>query len=175
MAHKVIASGKPNRWGCKIPIHSNWNLPLFQSLLHDYDDIEIIQYLRYGFPISRDNKQVDPTPNAVNHKRATMFPEEVDKYFQREIKEGATMGPFRIPPFINRIGVSPISTRPKKDSNSRRIILDLSFPEGTSVNDGIDKNFYCRQEISLKYPTINTLAKRVLHLKERSNTVLLWK
>lgn len=105
---------------------------------------------------------------------ATRFPDEVDDYLKQELKSRATMGPFLIPPFLSRIGISPISTRAKKDSDKRRIILDLSFPEGSSVNNGINKDWYCGEKIELKYPTIDTLAKRVLELKQNGK-VLLWK
>ena len=49
LAHKVIDSGLPNRWGCRIPMHSNWRLEKFSELLGtDYDNLEIIEWLRYG-------------------------------------------------------------------------------------------------------------------------------
>ena len=81
------------------------------------------------------------------------------------------MGPFTIPPFVNRIGISPLSTRPKCESMERRIILDLSFLPGHSVNDGINKDFYCGTPIKLTYPTIDTLAKRIWEL----GPCLIWK
>ena len=44
------------------------------------------------------------------------------------------------------------------------MILDLSFPEGSSVNDGISKEFYCGQPIKLTYPTIDDMARHVFEL-----------
>ena len=82
------------------------------------------------------------------------------------------MGPFTVPPFMNKIGVSPLSSHLKKDSEQRCIILDLSFPFGASVNNGIDKNMYCGEPVKLTYPTINTLAHRVVQL---GSGCLLWK
>ena len=52
--------------------------------------------------------------------------------------------------------------------------MDLSFPLGRSVNDGINKNSYCGEEIRLTYPTIDTLAKRIYELS-KSGTVKIWK
>ena len=75
----------------------------------------------------------------TNHRGVTEFPEVISQYLQKEIEFGATMGSFNIPPFLNRIGISLISTREKWDSMDRHIILDLSFPRNHSVNDGIDK------------------------------------
>ena len=82
------------------------------------------------------------------------------------------MGPFMVPPFINNIGVSPLTTREKRDSVECRVIMDLSFPPGGSVNDFIPGDDYLGQPIELKYPTIDTLAKRIYKLGRRC---LLWK
>ena len=143
LAHKVLDSGVPNRWGCRIPVRSNWNLDEFQRLLGDYEDLELIELLRYGFPISRSDEVGDPTPATCNHLGATRYPQHIDKYIEKEIQLQATMGPFCIPLFIRRIGVSPLSSRPKRDSQDRRVIMDLTFPFGSSVNDGISKTEYC--------------------------------
>ena len=37
---------------------------------------------------------------------------------------------------------SPFMTRAKPNSDRRRVIIDLSWPLGASVNAGIDKNAY---------------------------------
>ena len=52
------------------------------------------------------------------------------------------MGPFKVNPFNQPIGISPLNTRDKKDSSEKRIILDLSFPLGLAINEGIDKDKY---------------------------------
>jgi hypothetical protein len=45
-------------------------------------------------------------------------------------------------PFNDPIALSPLHSVPKKDSSERRVIVDLSFPEGESVNLGILKDEY---------------------------------
>ena len=172
LAHKVIATGVPNRFSCKIPLKTHWNIGLFDAFLYDYQDRDVITWLKYGFTISRSSQYGDPQPVTTNHRGATLFPEAIDEYIDNEIRLGATMGPFAIPPFISRIGISPLSSRPKKDSKKCRIIMDLSFPFGNSVNDGISKTKYYGKAINLKYPTIDTLAKRVAEL---GGGCLLWK
>ena len=165
LAHKVIEYGCPNRFGARIPLTTNWNIPLMSSLLADYEDREILEWLTYGFPISYDPFAGDPTPNTVNHRGAEKFPSVIDDYVTRELKFRSTFGPFGIPPFMNRIGISPFSTREKRDSPDRRIIMDLSFPiHGKSVNQGISADHYLGQPIELRYPTIDTLAARIAEL-----------
>jgi hypothetical protein len=43
------------------------------------------------------------------------------------------------------------------DSIERRVILDLSFPEGQSVNEFISKEFYLGKKIELSYPKVDDL------------------
>ena len=124
------------------------------------------------FPISYDENQPYPQPASMNHQGATLFPLHVDEYICKEISFGAMIGPFKVPLFIERIGIPPLSTRPKKGSDQRRIILDLSFPCGESVNDGIDKTMYCGNPIKLSYPTIDTLTDRIIELGQ---CCLIWK
>ena len=111
-------------------------------------------------------------PNSKNYLGATMYLAEIDRYIQTEMQHGAMLGPFNIPPFLRRMGISPLSTRPKRESAKRHIIMDLSFPKGSSVNDGISKFLYCGKTIQLSYPTIDTLAKRITEL---GDNVRLWK
>ena len=153
-------------------MNSNWSLNIFRQLLADYHDLEVLEWLEFRFSISRSDEMDDLWPNQNNHMGANIFPATIDSYVETEVQLGAALGPFTIPPFISRIGISPLSTRPKKDSKKRRVIMDLSFPPGKSVNDGISKTHYCGTEITLKYPTIDTLARRVAHLK---GEVKLWK
>ena len=143
-----------------------------KDLIFEYHDQEVIEWLTYGFSISRSDTEEDPWPATCNHAGAINNPDAIDAYIKKEIRLGATMGPFLIPPYINRIGISPLSTRPKRDSSAKRVILDLSFPEFHSVNSGIDKNFYCGEAIKLSYPSIDSLCQRIATLGQHC---LLWK
>ena len=58
-------------------------------------------------------------------------------HISTEVKEGKVLGGFKQIPFQGQAAVSPLNTVAKKDSNKRRIIVDLSFPPGRAVNDGI--------------------------------------
>lgn len=159
LAHKVLQSGNPNRYGSRIPIVTNWNTKLLDMFLLDYEDREVTEWLTYGFSISRDNNIAQIWPAQGNHASANAYPLEIDEYIITELKYNATMGPFTVPPFLGGMGVSPLSTHPKKESNKRRVILDLSYPFGSAVNDGISKDEYCRVQIKLTYPMVDTLAK----------------
>ena len=44
----VKASGKPNYLGARVPVPTHWELDLLDSLLQDYDDKIIVDFLYYG-------------------------------------------------------------------------------------------------------------------------------
>ena len=53
---------------------------------------------------------------------------------------------------------------PKKGSQDRRVILDLSFPIGNSVNDGIPKDSYMGFDAKLTFPRTDDFAVRLFQL-----------
>ena len=161
---KVWEGGYPNRWGAKIPIKPNWNLQLFEEELQGYEDIEIIEWMKYGWPIGRLPTLPDPDLTFKNHKGATDYPEALQKYIKKETGYGAIIGPFTEIPFPDKVGISPLSTRPKKESEERRVILDLSFPPEKSVNDGIIKDNYLGFHAKLTFPRTDELAHRIFQL-----------
>ncbi len=78
------------------------------------------------------------------------------------------LGPFKEPPF-NWMVTSPLMTREKKGTTNRRVIMDLSFPEGKSVNSGVDKTTFMGEKFSLELP--GPIALREI-LKDREVTYL---
>ena len=71
-----------------------------------------------------------------NLKSAHQNSEAVSKAISVEVERGHTLGPFPSPP-LDSFHCSPLGAVVKKDG-SARLILDLSSPKGSSVNDGID-------------------------------------
>ena len=78
---------------------------------------------------------------------------------QQEIAKGHLIGPLdpQIYPYIH---VSSLGAVPKKHSlNKWHLILDLSYPKGHSINDGID-----RKLCSLTYMKVDDVVQQVLSL-----------
>ena len=86
---------------------------------------------------------------------------DVRNYFNKEIANNAVLGPFLNNPFTNDAYWSPLNTQDKKDGTEKRIIVNMSFPKGNSINDGIRKDCYLDKQISLKYPTVDKLVEIV--------------
>ena len=70
-----------------------------------------------------------------------------------ELAHDALIGSFR-EPSIRPTHISPLMTLPKKNSEFRRVIMDLSWPAGESVNDGLDRETYIDGPATIKLPTV---------------------
>ena len=159
---RVHASGFPNYVSCRLPVPSRLNIPLWRQYLHDYHDARICDFLEYGWPVGYDySTQGFPVSQLRNHQGALLFPDAIDSYLQNEICRNAVLGPFETNPFSCPVALSPLNSVPKHDSAERRIIVDLSWPAGTSVNDGISSSSYLGEDISLTYPTVDSIASLI--------------
>ena len=68
-------------------------------------------------------------------------------------------GPFQEPPF-KEIHYSPLMARNKPDGGIR-IIVDLLWPQGASVNSCVPSDIYDDIPFTLKYPTIDQVVERI--------------
>ena len=162
--NRVFHTKKYNFQEAKIPIPSGLKIDAWTEYLSDYHDKEIVQFLNYGWP-SGFMHYAPLMSTLQNHQSGIQFPSHVESYINTEIGKKALLGPFVEPPVVP-IHISPVMTRPKKDSDVRRIVVDLSWPRGYSVNDGIHKNEYLGSPINLKLPTVDYMADRVRALGE---------
>ena len=93
-----------------------------------------------------------------NHPSAVKFPEDVHAYFNKELTHKAIAGPFN--DFQFPVHYSPMLTRPKTD-DTRRVIVNLSYPYGHSVNDAISKDVHDTVQFNLKYPSIDHIVDAI--------------
>ena len=140
-AHKIVVdSGTSNYKSAPILAKTDLNLKLWAEILKDYHDPQLLDYLRFGFPLCVNYDAFQHAPSTVNHLSATRFPDDVNIYFSTELAHNSIAGPFGSVPFAN-FHVSPLLTRPK-NNDSRRVIVNLSYPEGQSVNSSIESEIY---------------------------------
>ena len=173
---KIKESGCPNAFGCKTPLETKLNVPFLETSLNNYHDREIVQFCKYGWPIGVDNEEFCDRRTPTNHRSALDFPEEKTSHIHEEIEQGTLLGPFHGNPFSSQAIVSRLSTREKRDSTDRRVIMDLSFPPGQSVNDKIQKGTYLGKECELTYPSVDGLLELVIKMgKDVSWWKEIWK
>lgn len=107
----------------------NWDRSLIQ-----YHDKEVCAFLRFGWPIGYSNPQ-PPTSADTNHPSAQNHMAHITKFIETELTH--EVGPFKHPPFFSWTCNNHILSRPKKESQDRRIIIDLSLPLEEGVKQGI--------------------------------------
>ena len=66
-------------------------------------------------------------------------PEVIRDYLAKECVKGRVLGPLS-PEIFPDVQISKISVIPKGSTGKWRLIVDLLAPEGSSVNDNIDKS-----------------------------------
>ena len=70
------------------------------------------------------------------------------------------MGPFDLKAI--ELLVSLFKIRDKPDSDTRRTIVDLSWPKAQSVNSGVAKDIYLGANFVLNYPSVDDIVKRLV-------------
>ena len=126
-----------------------------------YEDIAIIDLLKYGFPLDFDRNRTVSFDGKRNHKGARDHPEFIRKYLSKECDASRIVGPFKKNPLSVPLIVSPLNSVPKSSADERRAIVDLSWPIGQSVNDGISKDIYLGEVINLHYASVEQVCDMV--------------
>ena len=118
----------------------------------------ILSGIEHGFHIGVDDAREfkSATYNMLSARQTSQV---VEEYLHTEVGKGSILGPFApgsAPPVhVNRLGVIPKMYQPGK----WRIITDLSYPEGHSVNDAINPEL-----CSMSYITVDQVAATALVL-----------
>ena len=131
-------------------------------MLADHPDKQFANYILKGIEQGfRIGCHVDSPLQSAKHNMlsASQHQEIIDNYLKEECAKGRVAGPFKeeqaIGMHISRFGVIPKKSQPGK----WRLIVDLSHPKGSSVNDGIDPSL-----CSLSYTSVDEAANRILQL-----------
>ena len=114
----------------------------------------IVEGIRDGFRVGF-NYEVGLRSSPTNVASAREHPEVVQDYLSKECSEGRVLGPLN-PDELPYIHASRFGVIPKSSSNKWRLIVDLSAPDGASVNDGVDSSL-----TSLSYVGVEDAAEGV--------------
>ena len=120
--------------------HSPINLLALKQYLSEYHLHDTADYLwegfNNGFRIPYSGPRIERF--SPNHGSARLQPDIIINRLNEEIELGRVAGPFLEPP-INNLIISPIGLVPKSTPGEFRLIFDLSYPHGSSINSGISK------------------------------------
>ena len=95
----VRTSRKPNYLCGRVPVSTHWDLDLLGSLLEDYEDKLVVDFLRYGWPMSRSILSLTNGSAKVNHKGALEFPDAINHHLATKHSNNTLLGPFFYQPF----------------------------------------------------------------------------
>ena len=155
--NRVYVLGQPSFLHAHLSVPTALNLSSWRSLLTEYSDAAVCDYLEFGWPIGYDYSGSLPSSDFRNHKGALDFLATVANSLSTELALGSVYGPFTRNPFLAPFALSPLNSVPKSDTTECRLILHLSWPSNSSVNDGISKDYYLGEPLSLTYPTVAAL------------------
>ena len=136
----------------------------WEEALGKHPDRQFVEYvvsgLKNGFRIGFDHITSKLTSSRNNMLSAKENPHVVDEYLLHEISMDRMWKMTEPPSVPFHCHVSPIGVIPKKNRPGKwRLIVDLSSPEGASVNDGIS-----REMCSLSYVSIDSIVDCILKL-----------
>ena len=163
---QVKESNKYNFEHCRIPVNDKLNFNFMRTMLRDYSDIQVCDLFEFGFPIGFEGDEnsfprFSSLSKIRNHKGAVEFTKEINNYLEKESFEKTILGPFKQNPFSHNLILSPLNSLPKKNTEERRVILDLSHPKSRSINDFIDKDFYLGHQTNVVYPKVDDMVELV--------------
>ena len=124
--------------------HIQYSMPVeaWAACLSDHPDRAYCDYLlsglREGFRIGYQRDQMFCRSTLTNMQSAAVWLEVISSFLEAEVQAGRVLGPVEPEAAravqVNRFGLVPKNHQPGK----WRLIIDLSFPRGRSVNDGIE-------------------------------------
>ena len=148
MAYRISTPLSLSGWRLLLHGHQNWDL-VHLFLIGISQGFRI----RYNYRITTCKPAKQNLPGALSH------PEVVDEYLQTDISLGRVVGHFSLEALpaahISTFGVIPKGHQ----SDKWHLIIDLSFPKGQSVNDGMLKEL-----CSLQYITIDHAINHIMSI-----------
>ena len=164
-AHNTIKdSGKYNFEGARIPIPTSIRYDRLRESLGDNitpKELRTLELLEFGMPVGC-NPNFGEKALLKNHHSAICFKDAIDQYLTNASQSQAILGPFEQSP-IAGLCFSPLMTVPKEETK-RRVIVDFSFPSGSSVNDGIPHSTYLDRAVDFCLPSVQSMVSRVNEL-----------
>ena len=137
------------------------NISTWHRHLVDYPNQDLARFflagVSNGFKVGFSNVSVNLKSARTNLHSVSLHPEVVDEYIQNELSLGRISGPYPLSQcpevHTSRFGVIPKNHQP----NKWRLIIDLSHPQGNSINDGIPQHL-----CSLSYVSVDDAILSIL-------------
>lgn len=159
---KLQKASAPNASSLRLPVPYGLKIAEWRSCLSDYHDSSLCDYLEFGWPIGYTSLAT-PTSTHTNHGSAVAAPDVVQAYLDKEQNLGSLCGPFNSNPLIKDLVISPMQIVYSRSAKPW-VVVDLSFPVGSSVNGGIPKDTYLGKPFTLRLPGIDAVVNIIYEL-----------
>ena len=130
--------------------------------LSDHPDRQFVELLCTGiwevFRVGFNYREHQCRKASGNMRSVSEHRDVVEEYIHKEREAGRLLGPFQ-PSAFPAVHVNPFGVIPKSEPGKWRLIVDMSSPEGGSVNEGI-----CKEWCSLSYISVDDVASEVVKL-----------
>ena len=97
-----------------------------------------------------------PLVSHQNHGSTLSSLQLINSFLDTECHLSATCGPFKSNPFCTDIATSALQIA-RSRSGKPRIVLDLSFPHGSSINSSIPSDTYLHEPFTSRLPGVDAL------------------
>ena len=137
-------------------VQQEWARDLADHPDHVFRDY-ILAGITHGFRIGFDYRRYTCRPASSNMRSATDNAEVVQAYLDKEVALRRIVGPIHPSLAPEGTQLSPFGVIPKSNQPGKwRLIVDLSSPEGNSVNGGIEPEL-----CSLQYLRVDEVVDRI--------------
>ena len=129
-------------------VKSQLNLEAWDVGLYFHPDRDFVNTLLHGIKYGVDIAYTGPKNSHIheNWPSVSKFQNEVEEQIIEDVRRHRVVGPFITPPSSTFVG-NPMGAFRKKRSSKLRIIHDLSWPPGGSINSFIPKDEFTLQYI----------------------------
>ena len=155
----VIASchNQPDVFSAKLLVPTSPLLPNWRTLLSNYSDNIVVDFLTYGWLIDCTASTLLVHHYIIIFMLRTLIlmckPTLTLNYPGMPSPDPSSIHHY----FSNDFVCSPPQTVPKRGSSTQQVVMDLNFPSGCSVNDGILEILIWVNIISYNYPGLTGL------------------
>ena len=120
----------------------------------------VLDGLQNGFRVGFNPASVSLKSATQDMPSTNLLPSVIDDYLHTELAKGRVADPFSSPP-LTHLHISRFGVIPKKHQLGKwRLILDLSSPDGHSVNNGIRKDSF-----TVQYMKVDDIIDGIMSLR----------
>ena len=132
----MAAQPGPNFITQGVQVQSDLNIPAWNNYANIVNELDstLIKQLQFGFCMGVQRDRFISVP-PTNHASARVEYSAIDQFIIKHWENKAILGPFRVNPLPVPVFPSPLQV--VVTETKKRPVVDMSFPNGTSVNDAI--------------------------------------